>query len=419
MMLKYRGAHSSAPASSVWSCIALVIAVGLQPEQLTTWATSVRYQALFTEAGGLAAGNDVTIAGIKIGSVSDVSLRQGRALVTFTVDSQSARLADHRSHPHRNPAGRACSHSGIGRRRPAPHDVIPASRTSSPYSLTDAVSDLPPTSPVPTPALNQSLDTLSSTIDQIAPQLGPTFDGLTRLSQSLNKRNETLAELLKHAADVTEMLSQRSAQVNTLILNANDLVGVLVERRQAIVDLLETSRRCRKQLSGLVADNESKLAPTLDKLNSVTAMLEKNRDNIAKALPGLAKYEPRRGDVANGPYYTASSLTSSRRNPATVPGLRLRVPPRYRRRPTAGQCRAAGRTSVPVQRNSRRTRSAFHNHDELEPASSPGGRRCARGGARRRGSPRRAQPSSGPRRSPRTSPLRPPSIRVTTCGCQG
>ena len=30
--------------------------------------------------------------------------------------------------------------------------------------------------------LNQSLDTLSATLDQIAPQLGPTFDGLSRLS---------------------------------------------------------------------------------------------------------------------------------------------------------------------------------------------------------------------------------------------
>ena len=38
-------------------------------------------------------------------------------------------------------------------------------------------------------------------------------------------------------------------------------------------------------------DNESKLAPTLERLNRVTAVLEKNRDNIAKALPGLAKFE--------------------------------------------------------------------------------------------------------------------------------
>ena len=61
-----------------------------------------------------------------------------------------------------------------------------------------------------------------------------------------------------------------------------------------------------KQLSGLIHDNEQKLAPTLDKLNAVTAVLEKNRDNIAKALPGLAKFQTTLGEtIGNGPYYQA------------------------------------------------------------------------------------------------------------------
>ena len=61
---------------------------------------------------------------------------------------------------------------------------------------------------------------------------------MSRLSQSLNNRNESLAELLKTAGDVTGILSERSEQVNALILNANDLLGVLNERRYAITSLL-------------------------------------------------------------------------------------------------------------------------------------------------------------------------------------
>jgi phospholipid/cholesterol/gamma-HCH transport system substrate-binding protein len=186
-------------------------------------------------------------------------------------------------------------------------DVIPVSRTSSPYSLTEAVSDLTTyTAATDTQTLNQSLDTLSGTIDQIAPQLGPTFDGLTRLSRSLNERNDSLGELLKTAGDVTGILSQRSQQVNTLILNANDLLAVLVARRQAIVNLLANTSAVAQQLSGLVHDDEAKLAPALEKINSVTAMLEKNRDNIGKALPGLAKFETEQGEaVSSGFYYQA------------------------------------------------------------------------------------------------------------------
>ena len=173
--------------------------------------------------------------------------------------------------------------------------------------MTDAVSELTAnTAATNTDTLNQSLDTLADTLNQIAPQLGPTFDGLSRLSRSLNNRNESLAELLKTAGDVTGILSERSQQVNTLILNANDLLAVLNDRRQAIVSLLANTSAVSRQLTGLVADNEKELTPTLERLNRVNEMLEKNRDNIAKALPGLAKYELTQGEiVANGAYYNA------------------------------------------------------------------------------------------------------------------
>ena len=63
----------------------LVILVGLVARDVVVaWATSIRYQASFRDAGGLAAGNDVTISGIKVGSVSDVALQGRNALVTFT-----------------------------------------------------------------------------------------------------------------------------------------------------------------------------------------------------------------------------------------------------------------------------------------------------------------------------------------------
>jgi phospholipid/cholesterol/gamma-HCH transport system substrate-binding protein len=188
-----------------------------------------------------------------------------------------------------------------------PSDVIPLSHTSSPYSLTEAVSEFTAnTAGTDTASVNQSLDTLSETIDRMAPQLGPTFDGLSRLSASLNGRNQTLGDLLKSAADVTGILSERSQQVNTLILNANDLMGVLDQRRYAIVNLLANTSALSQQLTGLVHDNEKELAPTLGKINSVTEMLENNRDNIAKALAGLAKYEVTQGEaVNNGFYYNA------------------------------------------------------------------------------------------------------------------
>jgi len=308
-MLKYRGSNLIKAGFIGTVLMILVIAVGLQPERLMQWATSVRHQALFTEAGGITVGNDVTLSGIKIGSVTDVSLQNGDALVTFTAEGKyplgSQTTAHIRTGSLLGERVLTLETGGSGTLRPS--EIIPTSRTSSPYSLTDAVSDLTTnTAGTDTESLNQSLDTLSATIDQLAPRLGPTFDGLSRMSQAINSRNESLAGLLKSAADVSKVLGQRSDQLNTLILNANDLLGVLNDRREAIVDLLANTAAVAQQLSGLVADNEKELAPTLQRLNSVAAVLEKNRDNITKALPDIKKFILSEGEtLANGPYYNA------------------------------------------------------------------------------------------------------------------
>ncbi|MDT5314086.1 MAG: phospholipid/cholesterol/gamma-HCH transport system substrate-binding protein [Mycobacterium sp.] len=308
-MLKYRGSNLIRPGVIGIVLIVLVIAVGLQPERLIAWATAIRYQALFAEAGGLATGNAVRLSGTKIGSVTDVSLDAGKVLVKFTIDGKIRLGSDTTAHIRTGTllGQRILVVESGGSERLKPSDVIPMSRTSSPYSLTQAVSDLTTnTAGTDTDTINASLDTLSDTIDQIAPQLGSTFDGLTRLSRALNGRNDTLRQLLASAGQVSGVLGERSQQLNTLILDANDLVGVLNDRREAIVELITSTSAVARQLSGLVADNEKDLAPTLDKLSSVTAMLEKNRDNIAKALPGLAKYQVTQGEsVSNGFYYNA------------------------------------------------------------------------------------------------------------------
>ncbi|MHA7665071.1 MCE family protein [Mycolicibacterium sp. HS_4_1] len=308
-MLKYRGSQLMRTGFIGLVLIILIIAIGLQPQKLWSWATSIRYHAVFADAGGLSPGNDVKVSGVTKGTVSAITLSRGKALVTFTLDGTVTLGTQTTAHIRTGTVLGArmmtLEPAGTGSLRPA--DTIPLARTGSPYSLTDAVSDFTTnTADTDTAALTHSLDTLSDTIDRMAPQLGPTFDGLTRLSRTLNSRNESLAALLKNAADVTGILSQRSAQVNTLLLDANVLTGVLDQRRHAIVNLLANTSALSQQLSGLVHDNEKVLAPTLQKVNSVTAILEKNRDNIAKALAGLAKYQVTQGEsVNNGWYYNA------------------------------------------------------------------------------------------------------------------
>lgn len=318
--------------------VALIIMVGLQPKQLLAMATSIRYQALFAEAGGLTAGNNVKVSGVNVGTVSGVSLDHGKARVSFAVDSRVRLGVDTTAHigiatllGERVLVIEPRGPGSIGAR-----GVIPLSRSASPYSLTDALGEFTAnTAATDTAAINQSLDTLSATIERLAPQLAPTFDGVSRLSKSLNNRNESLSSLLAAAADVTGILAERSEQVNRLILNADDLLAVLQDRRHAIVDLLANTSAVAQQLSGLVDDNEQELAPMLTELNKVAAMLERNRDNLEKSLKGLAKYQLTQGEAVNNGFYYYGFASNLLPGPAIQPFLDYALG--FRRGVNAGQ----------------------------------------------------------------------------------
>lgn len=308
-MFKYRGAGLIRFGCLGLTLIVLLVLVGLNMAKLTTSFTSVAYQADFSDGAGLSAGANVLVSGFRVGSVSDVELVDGKARVTFSVDSDT-RLGTTTSVQIRTGSllGQrvvTLEPSGPGTQRP--NEVIPQSRTTSPYSLNEAVDDLTNNaSGIDTDALNKSLDVLSTTLTDVAPDLGPTFDGLAEISRGLNARDGTLTELLTATNEVTSLIASRADRVNTLILNSNLLLETLVQRRQAISSLLVNTAAVAQQLSLLVADNEEQLAPTLASLNSVLEMLERNRDNISEALPGLAKVSQTQGEaVSGGPFYQA------------------------------------------------------------------------------------------------------------------
>ncbi|MBD0021717.1 MCE family protein [Gordonia pseudamarae] len=308
-MYKYRGGGLVRAGWVGLTLIVLMVMAGLNMANVTAWFSTVTYQADFEEAGGLAAGADVTVSGVRVGTVSRVELVDGLARVRFTVDT-GTRLG-------RDTAVQIRTGSLLGQRvvtvEPKgagtlnPSDVIPVSRTASPYSLNEAVDDLTTNATdIDTDQLNDSLQVLTDTMTAISPDLGPTLDALAEVSRGINARNGSLRELLSATGDITGLIGKRAEKVNTLILNADSLLGVLVQRRREISSLLVNVTAVSQELSGLVADNEKQLGPTLAQLNSVVAVLEKNRDNLDKALPLFQKVSTTQGEaVSGGPFYQA------------------------------------------------------------------------------------------------------------------
>lgn len=286
-----------------------IVLATLQYDRLPFLSGGTNYSAFFLDAGGLMVGDDVTVAGVTVGKVESIELADQEVRVGFTVQ-ESIELGD-------ATAVDIKTNTILGRKSlkvmPAGngaigvHDTVPSSRTTSPYSLTDALGDLGTTvSELDTTQLGDAMNVVSDTFADTPPDLRAALDGVTRLSDSINSRDESLEQLLDRAASVTGILADRSGQINQLVRDGNELFGELDRRRTAISQLITNISSVSRQLTALVQENQVQMGPTLEKLNSVVAVLQKNNDNIAGALDGLGPYISALGEsVASGPFFNA------------------------------------------------------------------------------------------------------------------
>ena len=288
---------------------AAVVVATLNYDKLQFLRDGIEYSANFTDAGGLVPGDRVQVAGIEVGNVEHVELDGKQVLVTFTV-KEGIQLGEETSAAIKTNTvlGRrslALTPSGTGKL--TKDEPIPVDRTTAPYSLNDALGDLSAeVHDLDTKQVNEALDVLSTALKDTPAPLRETLDGVTRLSKALNDRDQSLRDLLTKAQGVTKILADRGDQINALLLDGNDLLGALELRRSAISELITNISGVSQQLSGLVHDNEEQIGPTLEKLNSVTALLIRNKDNLSRALDGLGPYATALGEaVASGPYFQA------------------------------------------------------------------------------------------------------------------
>ena len=288
-------------------CVALV-AVSLTYDRVGFLNGTRNATAYVADAAGLKTGDEVQVAGIKVGQIRKLSLDGDRVRVDFSISRDVTMGDDTRAAIKTDSLlGRralAVYSDGIGE---LDNNEIPLENTSVPYSLTDALGDATKSiNELDTDQVTKALDELSKTMDAAGPEVRSTLDGLTRLSRTLNDRDIAIKDLLKKANDSTDVLSQRSDQFVQIIDDGNTLFQALDERKRALNDLVRNIDGLAIQLSGLVQDNEAQLGPALDKLERVSDQLIRNKDNLDLALRRMVPYSTALGEaVATGPFFNA------------------------------------------------------------------------------------------------------------------
>jgi phospholipid/cholesterol/gamma-HCH transport system substrate-binding protein len=257
------------------------------------------YRAAFRDASGLAPGNEVRVAGVRVGKVTDVGLARSGPTpyvrVRFRLNRDSGvRLG-------RDTSATIRIKTVLGQKYLAVHPAgdgrmptgaeIPVSRTASPFDVLQAVTGLADTiDQIDSEQLGNAFATLAEAFADTPDSVRSSLSGLSRLSRTVAGRDAELRQLLSRARTVTGVLAERDDEFRKLVADGDALLREVSRRRDAIHDLLVGTDRLATQLSGLVADNRARLAPALRQLRDVVAILQRNRDNLTEMLERMGPF---------------------------------------------------------------------------------------------------------------------------------
>jgi phospholipid/cholesterol/gamma-HCH transport system substrate-binding protein len=267
------------------------------------------YRADFASAIGLQKGDVVTIAGVRVGAISGMSLRDTPrgtvAEVSFTVNggppigqgtTVDAKVL--------NPVGVEyiqLTPKGPGRQR----GPIPTSRTTIPGTLVEDLNQLTTqTQQTNIPQLVKALSVVSDTLAANSPaQTKAAIDGVSKLSAVLAGRQDELTQLVNQADQLTQVLNSRTSQLVDLLGQADLVLQVLNQRKAAIDNLLKTTSQLTGQIDHLIVGDRSVLDPMLANLQAVSAFLARDSHNLSAAIPLLAAFSRYSANVTgSGPF---------------------------------------------------------------------------------------------------------------------
>lgn len=266
--------------------------------------------AEFAQAAGMRPGATVDVSGIEVGEVRAVRLAGDKVEIEMKIGRDIRVATDARAAIKMSTIlGRLHIELTPGTGEEASDNRIPLARTAVPYNLAKVIQDPKYTSSferierIDPGKLRRALDVFSQQMGE-SPELAVTaLDSIGSLAEVINTRRDEVDTLLKGMDQVSQLVSDNQNSV-LMLLTRGEAIGNAVALRQ---DMLRRLLDNVAALSGLLRDmgleNNDRLGPLIQNLDTMTQGLEKNKDNLDRLyeiMPvALRQFN---NALGNGPY---------------------------------------------------------------------------------------------------------------------
>ena len=263
------------------------------------------YEAVFSDVTGVNTGDDIRIAGVKVGTVEEIELEnRDLARITFSVDqgtpldqSTEARIR------YRNLVGQryialtpGAGPSGELREGA----TIPLARTDPALDLTVLFNGFKPLFEALSP---NDVNQLSYEIIRVFQGEGGTVESLLASTASVTNtiadRDRVVGALIDNLNDVLTTLSRRDEELSSLIVELQHFVSGLAQDRQPILDSLDAVSELSSETSELVVDTRPALVADIKELRRVTGVLDDDKQILDQSLQILPQKLKKVGRTAS------------------------------------------------------------------------------------------------------------------------
>ena len=280
--------------------------------QVRTGATN-GFSAVFADASRLESGDTVRVAGIRVGTVKDVSLLADRkVLVKFDADRNVVLTTGTKAQiRYLNLVGdrylELVDTPGSTKILPV-GSQIPEDRTAPALDLDLLLGGLKPVIQGLNP---QDVNALTASLIQILQGQGGTLDSLfsktSSFTNSLADNNQVIEQLIEDLKSTLDTLSKDGDEFSGAIDRLDQLIKGLSADRDPIGDAITSLDNGTASLTDLLGRARPPLAGTIDQLNRLAPLLDADRDRLDATLeraPELYRKLARVGSYgAFFPYY--------------------------------------------------------------------------------------------------------------------
>ena len=278
--------------------VVTVLATGLLAATIGNlrFGGTTSYEALFTDATGLLKGDDVRIAGVRVGEVDGVAVaRQGDrsvARVTFNVDSDRPVAVSTRAQiRYRNLVGQryvALSEGAGSGRALTEHGTIPLRQTQPALDLTVLFNGFKPLFAALNPQdVNAFAMEIIKTLQGEAGDVNSLLGHTASLTSTLADRDAVIGRTIDNLNAVLGTVDERGKQLSTLISELQRFVSGLATDRAAIGASLTNIANLADATAGLVKEGRPAIRADVRELGAVAGNLDDNKKVVAGVLQRL------------------------------------------------------------------------------------------------------------------------------------